>query len=46
MVTAGCELELPPIAFTVRQRDVLEGMSDIELALQPSEIAERGRKRR
>lgn len=46
MIAAGYEFEPPPIACTVRLRDVLEGMSDAELALQPGEIAERERERR
>lgn len=46
MIAAGHEFEPPPIACTVRLRDVLEGMSDAELALQPGEIAEQERKRR
>ena len=45
MVAAGYEFE-PPIACTVRLLDVLEAMSDAELALQPGEIAEQERKRR
>ncbi|EIU3493047.1 hypothetical protein AVM47_026655 [Pseudomonas aeruginosa] len=46
MIAAGYEFEPPPIACTVRLRDVLEGMSDAELALQPGEIADRERERR
>lgn len=46
MVTVGYEFELPPIACTVRLRDVLEGMSDAGLALQPGEIADQERERR
>lgn len=46
MIASGYEFEPPPIACTVRLRDVLEGMSDAELALQPGEIAEQERKRR
>ena len=34
MIAAGYEFEPPPTACTVRLRDVLEGMSDGELALQ------------
>ncbi|EGN4499517.1 hypothetical protein Q0S28_18810 [Escherichia coli O166:H16] len=43
MVAAGYEFE-PPIACTGRLRDVLEGMSDAELALQPGEIADQERR--
>lgn len=46
MIASGYEFEPPPIACTVRLRDVLEGMSDAELALQSGEIAEQERKRR
>ena len=46
MIARGYEFEPPPIACTVRRRDVLEGMSDAELALQPGEIADRERERR
>jgi len=46
MIAAGYEFELPPIACTLRLRDVLEGMSDAELALQPGEIADEERQRR
>lgn len=46
MVAAGYEFEPPPIACTVRLRDVLEGMSDAELALQPGETADQERERR
>ncbi|MFV0548098.1 MAG: hypothetical protein ACK5M5_05225 [Limnobaculum xujianqingii] len=46
MIAAGYEFEPPPIACTVRLRDVLEGMSDAELALQPGEIADQERERR
>ena len=35
-----------PIACTVRLRDVLEDMSDAELALQSGEIADQERERR
>ncbi len=46
MVAAGYVFEPPPIACTVRLRDVLERMSDAELALQPGEIADQERVRR
>ncbi|TRX76411.1 hypothetical protein [Pseudomonas mangiferae] len=46
MIASGYEFEPPPIACTVRLRDVLEGMSDAELTLQPGEIADQERKRR
>ncbi len=46
MVAVGYEFEPPSIACTVRLRDVLEGMSDGELALQPGEIADQERKYR
>ncbi|WP_397473248.1 hypothetical protein [Pusillimonas sp.] len=42
MVAAGYESELPPIACTMRLRDVLTDMSDAELAL----IADQERERR
>lgn len=40
MIASGYKFEPPPIASTVRLRDVLESMSDAELALQPGEIAD------
>ncbi len=46
MIAAGYEFEPPPIACTMRLRDVLEGMSDAELVLQPGEIADLERERR
>lgn len=46
MIAGGYEFEPPPIACTVRLRDVLEGMSDAELALQPGKIADQERDRR
>ncbi|MBX3640624.1 MAG: hypothetical protein KF888_08930 [Nitrosomonas sp.] len=46
LIATGYEFEPPPIACTVRLRDVLEGMSDAELALQPGEIADQERERR
>lgn len=46
MIADGYEFELPPILCTIRLRDVLERMSDAELALQPGEIADQERERR
>lgn len=46
MIASGYEFEPPPIACTVRLRNVLEGMTDAELALQPGEIAEQELERR
>jgi len=46
MIAAGYEFELPSIACTGRLRDVLEHMSDNELALHPGEIAAQERKHR
>lgn len=46
MIAAGYVFEPPPIACTLRLRDMLEGMSDAELALQPGEIADQERERR
>lgn len=46
MIAAGYEFEPPPVPCTVRLRDVLEGMSDAELALQPGEIADQERMHR
>lgn len=46
MVAAGYEFEPPPIACTGRLRDVLERISDVELALLPGEIADQERERR
>lgn len=46
MIAGGHEFEPPPIACTVRLCDVLEGMSDADLALQPGEIADQERARR
>ncbi|NMG05069.1 hypothetical protein [Azoarcus taiwanensis] len=46
MIAAGYEFEPPPIACTVRLRDVLKRMSDAELTLQPGEIADQERERR
>ena len=45
MIAGGYEFELPPIPCTIRLRDVLERMTDAELALQPGEIADRERER-
>ena len=46
MIAAGHVFELPPIVCTGRLRDVLEHMTDAELALQPGEIADQERERR
>ena len=46
MIAAGYVFEPPLIACTVRLRDVLESMTDAELALQPGEIAGQERKHR
>lgn len=46
MIAAGDAFEPPLIVCTLRLRDVLEGMSDSELALQPGEIADQERERR
>lgn len=46
MVAAGYEFEPPFIACTVRLRDVLESMSDAELALHSGEIVDQERERR
>lgn len=46
MAADGHEFEPPLIPCTSRLRDVLEGMSDAELALQLDEIAEQERDRR
>ncbi|HFO0561840.1 hypothetical protein ACMSSJ_13415 [Kerstersia gyiorum] len=46
MIAGGYEFEPPPISCTIRLRDVLEDMSDAELALQPGEIADQERERR
>ncbi len=46
MTVSGYEFEPPPIACTVRLRDVLESMTNAELALQPGEIADKERERR
>lgn len=46
MIAAGHVFEPPPIACTGRLRDVLERMTDEELALQPGEIAGQERERR
>lgn len=40
MIAAGYVFEPPPIVCTDRLRDVLERMTDAELALQPGEIAD------
>lgn len=46
LLAAGYVFDPPPIACTLRLRDVLEGMSDAELTLQPGEIADEERKHR
>jgi hypothetical protein len=46
LVAVGYGFEPPPIDCTLRLRDVLEGMSDAELASQPGEIADEERKHR
>lgn len=46
MIAVGYEFEPPLIACTLRLRDVLESMTDAELALQPGEIADQERERR
>ena len=46
MIAGGYEFELPPIPCTIHLRDVLERMTDAELALQPGEIADQERERR
>ncbi len=46
LIATGYEFEPPPVACTGRLRDVLERMSDAELALQPGEIADQERKHR
>ena len=45
MIAGGYEFELPPLPFTIRLRDVLERMTDAELASQPGEIADQERER-
>lgn len=46
LIATGYEFEPPPVPCTVRLRDVLEGVSDAELALQPGEIADQERMHR
>lgn len=46
MIAAGHVFEPPLIACTLRLRDVLEWMTDAELALQSGEIADQERERR
>ena len=46
LLAAGYVFEPPSIACTMRLRDVLKGMSDAELALQPGEIADQEREHR
>ncbi|MBV6303723.1 hypothetical protein KVP10_02430 [Candidimonas humi] len=43
MTAGGYEFGPPPIPCTIRLRDVLERMTDAELALQPGEIADQER---
>jgi hypothetical protein len=42
-VAVGYEFEPLPISYTMRLRDVLEGLSDAELVLRPGEIADQER---
>lgn len=44
LIGAGHVFEPPPIVCTGRLHDVLQRMIDVELALQPGEIADRERK--
>lgn len=46
MIAHGYEFEPPGISCTIRLRDVLERMTDVELALQPGEIADKEREHR
>lgn len=46
MIASGYEFEPPHIPCTIRLRDVLERMTDAELALQLGEIADQERERR
>lgn len=46
MAADGYEFEPPLIPCTIRLHDVLEGMNDTELALQPDKIADQERARR
>ncbi|MCX7556902.1 hypothetical protein OS187_08725 [Xanthomonadaceae bacterium JHOS43] len=46
MIARGYEFEPPTIACSVRLRDVLEGMSNGALELQPDEIADQERELR
>lgn len=46
MTASGYVFEPPPIACALRLREVLEGMTDAELALQPGKIADEERQRR
>lgn len=46
MIAAGYKFEPPPIACTLRLRDVLEGLNDAVLALQPGQIADQERTHR
>ena len=46
MIASKYEFEPPPIACIVYVGDVLESMSDAELALQPGEISDQEREQR
>jgi hypothetical protein len=46
MIASGYEFKPPPISCTLRLRDVLERMTDAELALEPGKIADQERERR
>tara|TARA_R110001606_G_C15397001_1_gene652341 strand:+ start:103 stop:330 length:228 start_codon:yes stop_codon:yes gene_type:complete len=46
LTATGYEFEPPHIPCTARLHEVLEGMTDVELALQPGEIADQERERR
>lgn len=46
MIARGYEFEPAGISCTIRLRDVLERMTDADLALQPGEIADNERERR
>jgi len=46
LIAAGNVFEPPPIVCTGRLHDVLERLTDAELALQPGEIADQERKYR
>ncbi|ASK33230.1 hypothetical protein CEK62_20105 (plasmid) [Alcanivorax sp. N3-2A] len=46
LIAAGHVFEPPPIVCTGRLHDVMERLTDAELALQPGEIADQERERR